>query len=80
MSPGAKYEDGTPARERVDDSVPAGSNHTYIWTVDEISGPSEGDDNCIAWPYHTHIETPHGTNTGMVGSSVICRPGMVIKL
>ena len=73
---GAKYVDGTSAKDQVDNSVDPGSNHTYIWRVGDVSGPAEGDDNCIAWPYHSHIITAHGTNTGMVGASIICRPGI----
>ena len=52
-----------------------GATHTYEWIVDEISGPAEGDPDCIGWPYHTHISTPRGTNTGLVGASIVCRPG-----
>ncbi|XP_072029141.1 LOW QUALITY PROTEIN: hephaestin-like protein [Amphiura filiformis] len=76
-SEGARYEDKTSAKQRVDDSVVPGANHTYKWRVDEISGPADGDPNCIAWPYHSHVITSSGTNTGLVGTCIICRKGIL---
>ncbi|XP_072029158.1 hephaestin-like protein [Amphiura filiformis] len=78
VSEGAKYADGTSGRDKADDSVDSGSNHTYEWRVEDISGPTdEEEENCIAWPYHSHIVTVHDTNTGVVGASIICRPGIL---
>ncbi|XP_072029142.1 hephaestin-like protein [Amphiura filiformis] len=77
ISEGAKYADGTSAKDKVDDSIDPGSNHTYEWRVEDISGPTDEESNCIAWPYHSHVLTAHDTNTGVVGASIICRPGIL---
>ncbi|XP_072028297.1 hephaestin-like protein [Amphiura filiformis] len=77
ISEGAKYNDGTSDADKVDDSVDPGSSHTYIWRVEDISGPTDEESNCIAWPYHSHILTNHDTSTGVVGASIICRPGIL---
>lgn len=73
---GALYQDGTSGADKKDDGVPSMGNHTYKWKVPYRAGPNRGDSGCVSWQYHSHIDSPSGTNTGLVGPMVICRQGM----
>lgn len=58
-------------------SVASGSTFTYTWNVPEKSGPAEGDPNCIAWPYYSHVNPVRDVNSGLIGPLVICRNGVL---
>ena len=79
-SKGALYRDGTKGADKLDDNVPPGGNHTYIWTVPERAGPTADGPNCIPWQYHTHIHAERGTNSGPIGAMIICKQGQVFHL
>ena len=66
-SEGAKYLDNTSGDDKKDDGVPTGKTHTYKWLVREEDSPKEGDEPCIAWPYHSHETPTSDINTGLVG-------------
>ncbi|KAJ8033736.1 Hephaestin-like protein [Holothuria leucospilota] len=76
-SEGALYEDGTNGADKVDDQVQPGGYHTYIWIARERAGPSEDNDGCAHWMYHSHIESTFGTNSGLLGPMLICRKGFL---
>jgi manganese oxidase len=74
-SEGAPYVDGTAAANRLDDAVPSGGTHTYIWPVPERAGPGPQDPNSIVWPYHSHTHEWRDVNAGLIGAIVIARAG-----
>ncbi|PIK59314.1 putative hephaestin-like protein 1 [Apostichopus japonicus] len=76
-SEGALYQDGTSGDDKRDDGVPPGGTYNYLWEVPTRAGPSRGDSGCVSWQYHSHIESPLGTNTGLVGPMVICRQAVL---
>ncbi len=76
-SEGARYEDDTSGKDKMDDEVQPGETHRYKWFANESSGPAADDENCTPWPYHSHIDSPSGINTGVTGAIVICRQGIL---
>ncbi|XP_071964976.1 hephaestin-like protein [Antedon mediterranea] len=78
-SEGALYVDGTKGKDKLDDDIPPNGEYKYTWIANERAGPANDDTNCIPWMYHSHIKSPHGTNSGLVGSMIICRKGILNK-
>ncbi|XP_071837911.1 hephaestin-like protein isoform X2 [Apostichopus japonicus] len=76
-SEGAIYEDNTEGSDKADDGVQPGDSHTYIWVGNERAGPTEDEDGCAHWLYHSHIESTVGTNSGLLGPMLICRKGFL---
>ncbi|CAH1794449.1 unnamed protein product [Owenia fusiformis] len=74
-SEGAFYQDKTTGKNKLDDGVLPNSTHTYIWSIRESEAPSTGDPDCLAWIYHSHVDTPRDTNSGLIGSLMTCRKG-----
>lgn len=72
---GAPYADGTSGADKADDAVPPGGTHTYVWQVPERAGPAAGDPSSIAWLYHSHVDEPADTNSGLVGAIVVTAKG-----
>jgi manganese oxidase len=55
-SEGAPYQDGTSGdKNKGDDVVNPGGEHTYTWKVPERAGPGPNDPSSIAWMYHSHV-------------------------
>ena len=75
-SEGAPHADGTSGADKADDSVPPGATHTYRWKVPERAGPAESDPSSIIWPYHSHVDAPADTNSGLIGAIIITGKGM----
>lgn len=75
-SEGAPYGDGTSGRERLDDGVPPGGTHVYVWRVPERAGPGPGDGSSVMWMYHSHTDETRDVNTGLLGVMLITAPGM----
>nr|XP_054772811.1 hephaestin-like protein [Lytechinus pictus] len=76
-SEGAVYEDNTRGKDKADERIAPGGSHTYTWEANERAGPAEGGPNCVPWIYHSHIDTPFGTNSGAIGFMLICRKGIL---
>ena len=74
-SEGAGYNDGTGNGEKVDDAVPPGGMHTYVWPVPDRSGPAANDGSSILWMYHSHTDEPKDTNTGLIGPIIVTARG-----
>lgn len=68
---GAPYADGSSAADKLDDAVPPGGTHTYVWCVPASAGPAAKDGSSIAWLYHDHVSEINGTNGGLVGAIVV---------
>ncbi|XP_041371918.1 hephaestin-like protein [Gigantopelta aegis] len=73
---GAKYVDDTSGPIKIDDGVPFGGVHTYTWVVrGENFAPTKEDNNCLAWPYHSHRVSEPDIVTGLVGMLFTCKKG-----
>ncbi|MGH7549594.1 MAG: multicopper oxidase domain-containing protein [Gemmatimonadota bacterium] len=70
-SEGAGSADGTAGRDTLDDAVPPGGTHTYVWPIPERAGPGPGDPSSVAWLYHSHVSTPRDTNAGLIGAILV---------
>src|SRR5829696_8161258 len=75
-SEGAPYQDGTSGKKnKGDDVVEPGEEHTYTWKVPKRAGPGPEDPSSIAWMYHSHVDESDDTNTGLIGPIIITRKG-----
>ncbi|KAL4238712.1 hypothetical protein ACF0H5_003419 [Mactra antiquata] len=72
---GALYLDGTGTLEKQDDRVPPGGTVTYIWHSAKLHAPTDQDDNCVAWGYHSHTNSVKDIDTGTAGFIINCRKG-----
>lgn len=73
-SEGAPYDDGAPPS--VGDAVPPGGIHSYTWRVPERAGPGPMDGSSVLWMYHSHVDEPMDTNTGLIGPIIVTARGM----
>jgi manganese oxidase len=75
-SEGAPYQDGTSGKKnKGDDVVKPGEEHTYTWEVPGRAGPGPEDPSSIAWMYHSHVDESDDTNTGLIGPIIVTRKG-----
>lgn len=72
-SEGAMYNDGTSGDNKNDDMVQPGQTHTYEWQVPESAGPGPNDPSSIIWMYHSHVNSPMATNSGLIGPIIISK-------
>lgn len=75
-SEGALYNDGTSGADKMDDSVPPGGTHTYVWPIPERAGPGPNDPSSIIWAYHSHTHELEDVYSGLVGPIIVTRRGM----
>ena len=75
-SEGAPYADGTSGAAKLDDAVPRGGRHTYVWKVPERAGPGPGDGSSVMWMYHSHVDEVADTYAGLMGPIEVTRHGM----
>ncbi|HKJ01998.1 MAG TPA: multicopper oxidase domain-containing protein [Longimicrobiales bacterium] len=75
-SEGALYSDGTSGADKLDDSVPPGGTHRYVWPIPERAGPGPNDPSSIIWPYHSHTDELRDVYTGLIGAIIVTRRGM----
>lgn len=47
---------------------------TYVWQLDEQSGPMPGEPSSKAWLYHSHVTGDEETNLGLIGAIVVTDP------
>jgi FtsP/CotA-like multicopper oxidase with cupredoxin domain len=73
---GLAYLDGTKGADRLDDSIPPGKTHLYVWPVPERAGPAHGDGSSVFWTYHSHVDEGKDVNAGLLGPLIITRRGM----
>lgn len=75
-SEGSPYEDGTGGKNKADDAVAPGAQHTYVWRVPERAGPGPNDLSSVMWAYHSHTDEIRDVNGGLIGTMIITRRGM----
>lgn len=67
-SEGALYEDKTTGSDKNDDHVPPGGSHIYSWKLTNAHAPTDSDDDCLTWIYHSHVLPHKDINTGLLGN------------
>ncbi|KAM4694046.1 ceruloplasmin [Discoglossus pictus] len=77
---GALYPDNTSGALKRDDIVKPGESYTYTWEAVVDQGPTKWDQDCITRMYHSHIDGPKDVATGLVGSLIICKEGLINKM
>lgn len=55
-------------------AVAPGARFTYVWHLDESSGPLPTEPSSRAWLYHSHVAGDQETNLGLVGAIIITDP------
>jgi hypothetical protein len=74
-SEGAAYPDDTDGAAKLDDAVPTGQRHTYVWKVPTRAGPGPADGSSVMWMYHGHTDEVGDTYAGLLGPMVITASG-----
>jgi hephaestin len=74
-SEGAPYQDGTAAADGVDDGVPPGGTHVYVWPVPERAGPTTHEGSSAFWMYHSHTAETRDVNSGLIGPMIVTAAG-----
>ena len=67
-SEGALYDDKTSGVNKKDDHVKLGESHVYRWQLTDGHAPTEADENCLTWLYHSHVMPRKDINTGLIGT------------
>ncbi len=70
-SEGVPYNDGTSARDKMDDSVPPGSTYVYVWAVPARAGPGPMDGSSVMWMYHSHVNEVRDIDSGLMGVIIV---------
>ena len=70
-SEGAPYADSTSGPQKLDDAVPTGGTHVYVWPVPARAGPGPGDPSSILWMYHSHVNDERDVDAGLVGPIIV---------
>ena len=55
-------------------AVAHGAKFTYVWQLDEHSGPLPGEPASKGWLYHSHVEGDEESDLGLVGFIVVTDP------
>lgn len=55
-------------------AIAPGETFTYVWQLDEASGPQPGEPSSKGWLYHSHVEGDTEINDGLVGFIVVTDP------
>ncbi len=55
-------------------AVGPGATFTYVWQLDESSGPLPNEPSSKAWLYHSHVTGEGEVNLGLVGSIIVTDP------
>ncbi|KAK4974718.1 hypothetical protein LTR66_011073 [Elasticomyces elasticus] len=69
----------SPEQDFGGNSVPPNTTWTYTWQVPERSGPGPMDPPSLAWTYHSDVAGAQDVYSGLVGASIVYRPGELAK-
>lgn len=50
------------------------AKYTYVWKLDENSGPRPNEPSSKAWLYHSHVRGDEDANLGLVGFIIVTDP------
>lgn len=62
------------ARPGLGAAVGPGARFTYVWQLDEQSGPLPSEPSSKCWLYHSHVQGDAEANLGLVGSIIVTDP------
>ena len=72
------------SRERTNDNWPPpfqgratiafGARFTYVWYIDEASGPLPAEPSSKGWLYHSHVSSESEINMGLEGFIIVTDP------
>jgi hypothetical protein len=69
-SEGAHYE----PKPGLGAAVGEGAKFTYVWHLDEASGPMPGEPSSKGWLYHSHVNGDEEVNLGLIGFVIVTDP------
>ncbi len=55
-------------------AVAPGAKFTYVWQLDESSGPLPSEPSSKGWLYHSHVLGDSETNLGLIGTIIVTDP------
>jgi FtsP/CotA-like multicopper oxidase with cupredoxin domain len=55
-------------------AVAPGTRFTYVWYLDENSGPLPSEPSSKGWLYHSHVHDGDETNQGLIGVIIVTDP------
>jgi hypothetical protein len=55
-------------------AVGPGARFTYVWHLDEASGPLPGEPSSKGWLYHSHVSAEEEVNLGLAGLVIVTDP------
>src|SRR5262249_37720348 len=55
-------------------AVGPGARFTYVWHLDETSGPLPGEPSSKGWLYHSHVNAEEEVNLGLAGLLIVTDP------
>ena len=55
-------------------AVAPGAKFTYVWKLDEESGPLPGEPSSKGWLYHSHVHGDEETALGLIGFIIVTDP------
>jgi hypothetical protein len=55
-------------------AVTPGESFTYVWLLDENSGPLPSEPSSKAWLYHSHVQGDQEINDGLIGTIIVTDP------
>jgi hypothetical protein len=55
-------------------AVEPGESFTYVWFLDESSGPLASEPSSKAWLYHSHVQGDQEVNHGLIGAIIVTDP------
>jgi len=55
-------------------AVAPGESFTYVWFLDENSGPLPSEPSSKAWLYHSHVQGDQEINDGLIGTIIVTDP------
>ncbi|KAG7331178.1 hypothetical protein KOW79_005147 [Hemibagrus wyckioides] len=76
---GLIYEDNSPYWYKHDDEVQPNKTFTYIWTVNDKVGPSNGESGCRIWTYYSGVNPERDIHSGLIGPLLVCGKGTLAK-
>ncbi|XP_068726902.1 hephaestin-like protein [Montipora capricornis] len=79
-SEGALYDDHTKGDLKGDDHVQPNMSRVYDWSIPDNHAPTEDDENCLMWAYHSHLSPQEDINTGLIGAILTCKKGTLDPL
>ena len=55
-------------------AVEPGAKFTYVWQLDESSGPLPSEPSSKGWLYHSHVNGDEEANMGLIGFIIVADP------